>query len=86
MQKEYTDDGLSVYMYTVSSLKAVRHRYTCILFVYGELGFFGPAVRAYNYILGLTSSHCSLQRNLILLGTNRLSTGLANFHAHFELT
>ena len=80
MQKEYTDDGLSVYMYTVSS-------YTCILFVYGELGFFlGPAVRAYNCILGLTSSHCSLQRNLILLGTKRLSTGLANFHAHFELT
>ena len=38
MQKEYTDDGLSSHMYTVSSLKAVRHRY--ILFVYGELGFF----------------------------------------------
>ena len=34
MQKEFTDDVLSVY--TVSSLKAVRHRY--IFCIYGVLG------------------------------------------------
>ena len=49
MQKEYNDDGLSGY--TVSSLKAVCHRYI-FFFIYGELGFFPPAVRAH-YILGL---------------------------------
>ena len=41
--KEYSDDGLSGY--TVSSLKAVGHRYNSLC-VYGELGFLPPAVRA----------------------------------------
>ena len=43
IQKEYSDDGLSGY--TVSSLKAVRHRYILFVFMVCSVSI-PPAVRA----------------------------------------
>ena len=47
-QKEYSDDGLSGY--TVSSLKAVRHRLIDILFVFMVCSFFSACSPGLEYL------------------------------------